>query len=244
MTDATSHPPSGTPNAVPPAASTIRLLIVDDHTVMRLGLRTLLMSAEPGIEVVGEAASGEEGIALAESLRPDVVIMDVSMSGMDGVEATRELVRRQLPTRVLALTMHDEDAYLVPLLEAGALGYLVKSAASTTLLSAVRTVASGRRFVRPEAAMVLAEEVGRRSATAELRRRFESLSERERTVLTLIARGYSTSQIGERLYISAKTADTYRRRINEKLEISDRADYVRFALELRLLQTVDECNPA
>lgn len=217
-----------------PGDPTIRVLLADDHSVVRLGLRALLAAA-PNIEVVGEATDGAEAIALAESLRPDVVIMDVSMSGMDGVTATRELTRRQSPTRVLALTMHEEEAYLVPLLEAGAMGYVVKSAASATLLGAVRTVAAGRRFVRPEAAHVLADELVRRTTVDETRQRYDSLSERERTVFLLIAQGYSTSQIGERLHISAKTADTYRRRINDKLDTSERADYVRLALDLGLL---------
>lgn len=212
----------------------IRVLLADDHSVVRLGLRALL-GAAPDIEVVGEATNGEEAIALVESLRPDIVIMDVSMAGMDGVAATRELTRRQTSTRVLALTMHDEEAYLVPLLEAGAMGYVVKSAASATLLGAVRTVAAGRRFVRPEAAPVLAEELVRRTSGDETRQRHDSLSERERTVFLLIAQGYSTSQIGERLHISAKTADTYRRRVNDKLDIGERADYVRLALDLGLL---------
>jgi DNA-binding NarL/FixJ family response regulator len=219
----------------------IQVLLADDHSVVRLGLRALL-GAAPDIEVVGEATNGAEAIDLVESLRPDVVIMDVSMAGMDGVAATRELTRRQTTTRVLALTMHDEEAYLVPLLEAGAMGYVVKSAASATLLGAVRMVAQGRRFVRPEAAPVLAEELVRRTAADDTAQRYETLSERERTVFQLIAQGHSTSQIGERLYISAKTADTYRRRINDKLGISDRTEYVRLALSLGLL-SAPESDP-
>lgn len=217
-----------------PGGPRIRVLLADDHSVVRLGLRALLGGA-PDIEVVGEATNGAEAVERVQSLRPDVVVMDVSMAGMDGVAATRELTRLQSSTRVLVLTMHDEEAYLVPLLEAGALGYVVKSAASATLLGAVRTVAQGRRFVRPEAAPVLAEELVRRTAVDETRQRYDSLSERERSVFLLFAQGYSTSQIGERLHISAKTADTYRRRINDKLGMSERADYVRLALGLGLL---------
>ncbi|HEX6037437.1 response regulator transcription factor [Longimicrobium sp.] len=217
-----------------PEGQRIRVLLADDHSVVRLGLRALL-GAAPDIEVVGEATNGAEAVERVQALNPDVVVMDVSMAGMDGVAATRELTRLQVPTRVLVLTMHDEEAYLVPLLEAGAMGYVVKSAASATLLGAVRTVAQGRRFVRPEAAPVLAEEFVRRTAVDETRQRYESLSERERSVFLLFAQGYSTSQIGERLFISAKTADTYRRRINEKLGMSERADYVRLALGLGLL---------
>jgi len=212
----------------------IRVVLADDHDVVRLGLRTLLAGA-PDVEVVGEASDGAEAIARVETLAPDVVVMDLTMAGMDGVEATRELTRRRSPTRVLVLTMHDEEAYLIPVLEAGAAGYVVKSAASTQLLSAVRTVARGGTFVRPEAARVLAEGWARRTAADETRVRYEALSARERSVFQLIAEGYSTSQIGERLFISAKTADTYRRRINEKLGTSERADYVKLALELGVL---------
>lgn len=225
---------SGTPGA--PRTGPIRVLLADDHSVLRLGLRALL-SAAPDIEVVGEASDGAEALEQVEKLHPDVVIMDVTMTGMDGVTATRELTRRNSSAAVLALTMHDEEAYLVPLLKAGALGYVVKSAASATLLAAVRTVAEGRRFVRPEAAPVLADELVRSSSADETKQRYDSLSERERTVFLLIAQGYSTSQAGERLFISAKTADTYRRRINAKLGTTERADYVRLALELGLLNS-------
>jgi len=221
-----------------PKASAIRVVLADDHSVVRLGLRTLL-GAAPDIDVVGEASDGAEALALAERLAPDVVIMDLSMTGMDGAAATREMVRRRPSSRVLVLTMHDEEEYLVPALDAGAAGYVVKSSASTDLLRAVRAVARGDTFVRPQAARVLAERWKQRSveddARAAERARYESLSARERSVFQLIAEGYSTSQIGERLFISAKTADTYRRRINEKLGTTERADYVKLALELGLL---------
>jgi DNA-binding NarL/FixJ family response regulator len=216
------------------ATPRIRVVLADAHDVVRRGLRTLLAGASD-VEVVGEASDGAEAIARVEALAPDVVVMDLTMAGMDGVAATRELTRRRSPTRVLVLTMHDEEAYLIPVLEAGAAGYVVKSAASTQLLTAVRTVARGGTFVRPEAARVLAEGWARRSAADETRARYEGLSARERSVFQLIAEGYSTSQIGERLFISAKTADTYRRRINEKLGTAERADSVKLALELGVL---------
>lgn len=216
------------------AAPRIRVLLADDHDVVRLGLRTLLAGARD-IEIIGEASDGAEALALVETLAPDVVVMDLTMAGVDGLTATRELTRRRAATRVVVLTMHEEESYLIPVLEAGAAGYVVKSAASTQLLTAVRAVARGGTFVRPEAARVLAEGWVKRNAADEVRARFEALSARERSVFQLIAEGYSTSQIGEKLFISAKTADTYRRRINEKLGTVERADYVRLALELGVL---------
>lgn len=226
------------PTRVPAAGADrgrmIRVVLVDDHSVVRLGLRSLL-DAAPDIDVVGEASDGEEALTLAGRVEPDVVVMDLSMTGMGGAEATRELARRHPASRVLVLTMHDEEEYLIPLLEAGASGYVVKSAASGELLEAIRTVAAGRTFVRPAAAKVLAEGWTRRSAQAELRARYDALSERERAVFLFLAQGYTPSQIGERLFISAKTVDTYRRRVNDKLAVTERADYIRLALELGLL---------
>jgi DNA-binding NarL/FixJ family response regulator len=216
------------------ARASIRILLVDDHAVLRLGLRTLV-AADPSMEVVGEAADGAAALEACARLRPDVVVMDLVMEGVDGVAATREIARRHPETRVLVLTMHEEEDYLIPLLEAGASGYIVKEAASADLLDAVRTVAAGRTFVRPAAARVLAEGWTRRNAQAETRARYDALSEREREVFRLMAEGYTSTQIGERLFISAKTVDTYRRRINEKLGVADRAAYIRLALELGLL---------
>lgn len=219
----------------------IRVVLADDHAVLRLGLRTLLGSARD-IQVVGEASDGAEALALCRELAPDVVVMDLSMDGMDGATATRALAAEGGRTRVLVLTMHDEEEYLIPLLDAGAAGYVVKSAVSTELLDAIRTVASGRTFVRPEAARVLADGWTRRAATDEARQRFEQLSDRERTVFVLMAQGYSTSQIGDRINVSAKTVDTYRRRINEKLGLAERAEYVRLALRLGVLTPDEEAT--
>ena len=215
----------------------IRVLLVDDHAVVRLGLRTLL-TTDADMDIVGEASDGEAAIALATQLEPDVVVMDVVMTGMDGVTATRELARLLPKVRVIALTMHDEEDYLIPLLEAGAAGYIVKDAASSDLLDCIRTVAAGRKYVRPAAAQVLAQGWTRRAAQDRARSAFETLSDRERDVFRQMAQGYSSSQIGARLFISAKTVDTYRRRINEKLGFADRSDYVRLALDLGLL-TID-----
>ena len=222
--------------AVAVVTNRIRVLLVDDHAVVRLGLRALV-KADPFIDVVGEAGDGNEAIEMCLRLAPDVVVMDLSMSGMDGATATRELVRRRPGVRIVVLTMHDEEDYLIPLLEAGAAGYIVKGSASSDLLDAIRSVASGRTFVRPAAAQVLASGWSKRAAQSEARAKYDSLSDREREVFRRMAQGYSSTQIGEQLFISAKTVDTYRRRINEKMGFSERTDYIRLALDLGLLQS-------
>ena len=212
----------------------IRVVLADDHTVVRAGLKAVLGTAKD-IDVVGEARDGKEAIALVDRFHPDVVVMDLSMVGMDGATATKEIVAKGGDTRVLILTMHPEEDYLVPLLEAGAAGYLVKSAADRELVDAVRAVAKGDVYVRPTAARVLAKGLTKKDPHEVDRDRFAKLTERERDVLRLTAQGYSAPEIGERLFISPKTVDTYKQRINEKLGLSHRAEYVQFALRLGLL---------
>jgi two-component system, NarL family, response regulator NreC len=212
----------------------IRVVLADDHSVVRAGLKAVLATAKD-IDVVGEARDGQEALALVERFHPDVIVMDLSMPGMDGIAATKDIVAQDGDTRVLILTMHPEEDYLVPLLEAGAAGYLVKSAADRELVDAVRAVAKGDVYVRPTAARVLARGLTRKDPHQVDRDRFERLTERERDVLRLTAQGYSAPEIGERLFISPKTVDTYKQRINEKLGLSHRADYVQLALRLGLL---------
>ncbi len=212
----------------------IRVVLVDDHAVVRAGLRAVLGAARD-IEVVGEAENGREALTLAERLAPDVVVMDLSMTEMDGIAATRALAARARPPRILLLTMHAEEDYLIPLLEAGATGYLVKSAADRELIEAVRAVARGALYVRPDATAVLARGLKRREEHAEARVRYERLTERERDVFRLVAAGYTAPQIAERLLISPKTVDTYKQRINDKLGVQHRSEYVRLALRLGLL---------
>lgn len=216
----------------------IRVLLVDDHSVVRMGLAAVL-GAERDIEVVGEAGDGAEAIEAVARLRPHVVVMDLTMDGVDGMSATREIAAGGAAApRVLVLTMHDEEEYLVPLLDAGASGYIVKSAAGRELLTAIRTVAAGRVYVRPAAAPVLATSWARRASQTDTAAAYRTLSEREQDVFRLFAQGYTSAQIGDRLNISPKTVDTYRRRVNEKTGLVDRADYVRVALELGLLTTL------
>ena len=212
----------------------IRVILADDHAVVRAGLKAVLGASED-IDVIGEASYGAEAIELVERLDPDVVIMDLTMDRMDGTSATREIIAKKLRARVLVLTMHAEEDYLLPVLEAGAAGYLMKNAADRELVDAVRTVARGDMFIRPNAARILAQGITKKDPLDAERARFERLTDREQNVLRLTAQGYSAPEIGERLFISPKTVDTYKQRIGDKLGLTHRAEYIAFALKLGLL---------
>ena len=218
-----------------PTVDVIRVILADDHLVVRAGLKALL-GATKDIAVVGEATNGRDALALVERLAPNVAVLDLDMPLMDGLTATKDLVSRGSSTRVLILTMHTEEEYLVTLLEAGAAGYLMKNAADRELADAVRAVAAGDVYVQASASRTLARAVARRNEHVEERDRYQQLSERERDVLVLVAGGYSASEIGEKLFISPKTVETYKQRISEKMGLSHRADYVQVCLRLGLLQ--------
>ena len=213
----------------------INVVLVDDHAVVRAGLKAVLSSAKD-IRVIGEASNGRDAIAAADRLQPDVMVMDLAMGEMDGIEATQKIVEKGGTPHVLVLTMHAEEEYLVRVLEAGAKGYVVKSAADRELVDAVRAVAHGDVYVQASAARVLARGIARDGKDSDLRGRYEKLTERERDVLRLVASGFTAPEIGEQLFISPKTVDTYRQRINEKLGITHRSEYVRLALKLGLLK--------
>jgi DNA-binding NarL/FixJ family response regulator len=214
----------------------IRVVLVDDHTVVRFGLKAVLSGADD-IDGVGEASSGDEAVAMARRLEPDVIVMDITMAGSDGVTATRTITELGLGSRVLTLTMHAEEEYLLEVLQAGSAGYILKNAADRNLVEAIRTVARGEMYVQPSAALVLARGLTKKDPNAEDRARFEKLTEREQSVLKLVAQGYTAPEIGERLFLSPKTVDTYKQRIKEKLGIEHRADYVKLALKLGLLSS-------
>ena len=213
----------------------IRVMLVDDHAIVRTGLKAVLADASD-IDVVGEASGGDEAVALAERSPTDVVVMDLSMADGDGLTATRELTHGVDGPRVLVLTMHAEEAYLEAVLEAGASGYLGKATADRDLVEAIHAVARGEIYVQPTAARVLAQGARRRDEQATDRARYERLTDRERAVFGLIAEGYTAPEIGEQLAISPKTVDTYKQRVNDKLGLTHRADYVKLALKLGLLQ--------
>jgi DNA-binding NarL/FixJ family response regulator len=212
----------------------IKVILADDHAVVRAGVKAVL-SAAKDIQVIGEASNGREAVALAQRVDPDVVVMDLSMGEMDGIAATQAMIEGKTRAKILILTMHAEDAYLVKVLEAGASGYLVKSAADRELVDAVRALAHGDMYMQPTAARALAQGIKRKGEHADERDKYEKLTERERDVLRYVAGGFSAPEIGEKLFISPKTVDTYKQRINEKLGLAHRSDYVAFALKLGLL---------
>jgi DNA-binding NarL/FixJ family response regulator len=213
---------------------TIRILLVDDHAVLRAGLRALL-EAEPDFLVVGEAATGEEGVEKSRLLRPDVVVMDLSMPGYGGLEAVRQIGALEHDIRVLVLTMHGEEEHLLPVLEAGGSGYVNKRSADEELIEAIRTVATGDVFLYPSGAKLLLRGLKAKSESDE-DDPLEKLTEREREVLAYTVEGFSSSEIGKKLFISPKTVDTYRSRIMEKLSLRHRSELVRFALRTGLLK--------
>jgi DNA-binding NarL/FixJ family response regulator len=203
----------------------IRVVIADDHTIVRQGLRSLLM-ASGGVEVVGEAADGREALAAVERAHPAVLLLDLSMPGLNGVEALRRVKEVSPRTRVLVLSMHAGQDYVRPAVRAGAAGYLVKGAGLDRLLEALRAVAGGGTFYGPEAQAVLDATV----PGADVADSLELLTAREREVLQLVAEGKSNREIGEALGISPKTADAHRTNVMRKLDLHDAQALTRYAL--------------
>lgn len=211
-----------------------RVLLVDDHMVVRIGLRALIDS-ELDLTVVGEAVNGVEAIAQATALSPDVIVMDISMPVMDGLEATRR-IRAELPAcQILILTVHAQERYLFPVLKAGGAGYVLKSTVDTELLDAIRTVAQGGAFLYPSATKLLLEDYLTHLRSDTPPDAYESLSEREREVLKLLALGHTAKEVADKLALSPKTVETYRVRIMEKLNLNSRVDLVQYALARGLL---------
>jgi len=212
----------------------IRVLIADDHGLVRSGLRALL-SIQSDIEVVGEA---EDGIVVEERcllLQPDVVLMDLTMPGRGGIPAAEDVLRVCPETKLLVLTMHEDEVYARQAARAGAMGYVLKRALATELISAIRQVHRGERYVSPSLDKAFSEAQPAEPTRADARRGPSLLSEREREVLGLIALGHTNAEIGCRLHISEKTVETHRAHILEKLHLRTRADLVRFAIEHGLM---------
>lgn len=217
---------------------TIRVLIVDDHAVVRAGLRRIL-DAEPDIETVAEAPDAERAIFEAIENRPDIVLLDVMMPGQSGIERLPALLQAAPDARVLMLSMQDDPRYVREAFAAGASGYVLKEAADTEVVGAVRAVAGGERYVHPSlGAKLLAVDAAERRRADE-----DPLSDREREVLALLARGHTNQEIGKMLFISVRTAETHRAHIMRKLGLGSRAELVRYALAEGMLEP-DGDSPA
>jgi len=217
------------------ARSAIRILIADDHTLVRSGLK-LILGAQPDFELVGEAATGEETIARAKELVPDILLLDISMPGMNGVDAGR-VIRDEAPgIRIIVLTMHDDQAYLQQFLQMGAAGYVLKQAADTELVAAIRAVQRGESFIHPSLTQHLIELYLKQThPQPPVEKRGADLSPRETEVLRLVAHGYTGQQIADQLSISVSTVETHRGHVAEKLGLHGRAQLVRYALDAGLL---------
>jgi len=215
--------------------SKIKLILVDDHAVVRSGLR-MLLEAQPGLEIVGEAETGSEALKKVKALRPDVVLMDIAMPDMNGIEATRRIKESRPDTVVLALTMHEDDQYFFEMLNAGASGYVPKRAAPDELVTAIRTVSRGEVFLYPSLATRLVQDYLRRVESGDQPMIKDELTPREREVLILIAEGLTNAEVARELVISPKTVDRHRENIMRKLNLHSRIDLVKYAIRKGLIE--------
>ncbi len=204
---------------------TIKVLLADDHAIVRQGLK-LILAAQPDFEVVGEAANGREAAELAEKLKPDIVLMDVQMPDLNGIEATRRMVAANSRIKVLVLSMHKEALYVREVLKAGARGYILKDAIDTELLSAMRSVARGDGYISPAVSGALLTDYREQSSNP-----LDTLSTREREVLQLIAEGKTNKEVATKLNLSVYTVDSHRGKIMEKLNLHSAGELVRFAMK-------------
>ena len=215
----------------------IRVLLADDHRIMREGLRSLL-AKEENIEIAGEAENGRQTIELVRKLKPDVVVMDLRMPDLNGIEATRRIVGHGSPTKVIALSMHHEKRFVTEMLSAGASGYLLKDCALEELAFAIRTVAGGKVYLSPAVAGVVAEEFARNTVPPKSSAS-SSLSPREREILQLLAEGHSTKDIASRIHVSIKTVETHRQNIMAKLDLHSIAELTKYAVREGLTSLED-----
>jgi two-component system response regulator NreC len=218
--------------------SQIRLILADDHAVVRSGLR-MLLEVQPDIEIVGEAESGAEAVEQTRRLKPDIILMDIQMPGLNGIEATKKIKDFAPDTAVLALTMHEDDQYFFEMLHAGASGYVPKRAAPDELLTAIRAVGKGEVYLYPSLATRLVQDYLKRAETDDQTLVYDYLTPREREVLTLIAEGLSNGEIADRLVISVKTVDRHRENIMKKLNLHSRVELVKYAIKIGLIDLDD-----
>ncbi len=210
-----------------------KVLLVDDHAILRDGLR-MVLEAQPQIRVVGEAGDGREAVELAEKLQPDVVVMDIAMPTLNGLEATRQIKRRWPQIKVVILTMHENQQYLTQIVKAGATGAVLKRSAGTELLTAVSAAAHGQTYFSPAIASMMLEDYRARLSEGDVEDP-EILTEREREVLQLVAEGKTNQEIAGLLFLSIKTVQTHRAHIMEKLGVHDRTDLVKYAIRMGMV---------
>jgi DNA-binding NarL/FixJ family response regulator len=210
-------------------AGKLRIVVGDDHTLMRQGVRKILEDCKDW-QVVGEAGNGRDAVRLILSLEPDVAILDIGMPLLNGIEATRQIIRRLPNVRVLIVSMHSDEAYITQALHAGAKGYLLKDSADADLIRAVADVAAGRSFFSPAVAKVMLDDYVRHLAERGIVDRYDSLSEREREVFQLIAEGHSNKEIADLLSVSSATIETHRAHILQKLDVHNTAELVLYAV--------------
>ena len=212
----------------------IRVLIADDHTLVRDGIRALLALAAD-IEVVGEASTGKEALEQVKELRPDVVLMDLMMPVMSGLDATRR-IRREFPaTKVLALTQYDDSEYVIPVIEAGARGFITKMAAFAELASAIQAVSKGDSYLSPSAAAALVEECQQKTSEDGRKDPYDQLTDREKEVLKLVVEGHTAREIADLLVVSPKTVEWYKTSLMNKLDIHNKTDLIKFAIRKALI---------
>ena len=209
----------------------IRILMVDDHAVLRDGIRALL-SLHDDIEVVGEASEGKEAVGKAQELMPDVVIMDIAMPGMDGLEATRRIKKKHPKMKVLVLTQHDNKEYILSVIKAGASGYVPKRALGSELVSAIRAVQEGDSFLYPSAAAALIEDYLQQTKDEDP---YDQLTAREREIFKLIAEGHTSREIADMLFLSPRTVQGHRLKIMEKLNLHNRTELIKYAMRKGLV---------
>ncbi len=215
--------------------SSIRVLLAEDHTILRKGLCALLEN-EFGIEVVGEAGNGKEAIEKAESLKPDVVVLDISLPLLNGIEVTRQLRKKNLEINILILTMHTSDEFVFEVINAGAKGYVIKKAAPDELVSAIHAVFLGHSYFSPEISKMLLDRESESGPMQDESIIYKILTEREREILQLVAEGHSSREISEMLFISIKTVENHRANIMEKLGLHNLAELIKYAISKGIIQ--------
>lgn len=207
----------------------IRIVLAEDHIIVRKGIHSLL-SQQPDMEVVGEASTGYEAVALAESTQADIILMDINMPELNGLEATRQIRRLQPSVKVLVLTMYSNEEYVLQLLQAGAAGYVVKQSIPAELITAIRAVHEGNTFLSPLIAKGVIDAYLHHAPTAEQGDNYSKLTDREREVLQLLVEGFGVREIAQKLFISSKTVGVHRANLMEKLEVNNMVDLVKYAL--------------